>query len=67
MQIVTRDFNTCHHWYKPNPHRSTIKRVLKRRAHHRVRAALRSAFAHHDWELAHNPTPIRPASGWDII
>lgn len=66
MQLVTRDFNTCHHYHRLSPHSSERKRILKRAAHHRARVALRNALAVHDWETAHHPVPVRPATGWDI-
>ena len=58
---ATRDFNRAAHH-----HGSNNKRYLKRSAHHRERAAIRAALAHHDWDTLHAPVITQSATAWDI-
>lgn len=64
MQIVNESIRFGKKYVRVS--RSSM-RFMKKNAHHRVRAALRSALAKNDWDLAENSTVgIRPLTSWDI-
>lgn len=64
MQIVNRDIKEAKKYVKAT---SNSIGFMKRNAHHKVRAAVRSALDRNDWETAETPTAgVRPLSFWDI-